>query len=65
MARKSRTLVSPGQGGCWKQLFQDPIRGTFANKPFINRTILTTLVQTYLLDDKTLFEAVAISGHVI
>jgi len=65
MARKSRTLVSPGQGGCWKLLFRNPIQGTYADKPFINQTILTILMQSYCLDNETLFEAAAVSDGVV
>jgi len=65
MARKSRTIISPGQGGCWKQLFRDPIQGHNADKPFINRTLLNILMQSYRLDEETRFEAAAIPGGVV
>jgi hypothetical protein len=62
MARKSRTLVSPGQGGCWKLLFRDPIQGHYADNPFINQTLLTILMP---LDEETCFEAAATRDGVV
>ena len=64
MSRKSRTLISPGQGGCWKHLFRDPIQGPSSDKPFINKTVLNVLMQTYPMNVETLFKAERISDGV-
>jgi len=60
--RKSRTLLRPGQGGAWKILFRNPIQGTYADKPFINRTLFTILKEQCDLDEESHFKVACVRG---